>query len=276
MGYQVLLYPQTFLGVEQVEKVITLIERLLVLDLGTTKENWLKFYHEKTDLKEKVVFLGFKPDLEIDLEEVKKEVAHLEEWGANFRTPENLRYFSQFRDVFENFLEDLLYAIKGVKTLQEDKFMVKSQIITLMLAEKLDVSTYEIKVDLESLELKYQEVFKEKIVGEDFSFKPLEELNRLVLSSIEVQESLLNLEQRIKAWQTLGPYIDFNHASGLDGLIITSSELLESWQEKHTYSVKDEGKFQVYEFKTKIEDLLGFSIPLNADQKSSFVIYLKV
>ncbi|HBT03417.1 MAG TPA: hypothetical protein DEA54_01215 [Thermodesulfobacterium commune] len=275
MGYQVLLYPQTFLGRKHLEKIIGLIEKLLVLDLGTTQENWLKFYHEKTDLKEKVVFLGFKPDLEIDLEEVKKEVKSLEEWGYNFRTPENLRYFSQFKDVFENSLEDLLSAIKGGQRLKEDKFIIKSQIITLILAEKLDVSNYEIRVDLESLELKYQEVFKEKIVGEDFSFKPLEELNRLISSSVELQESLPNLEQRIKAWQTLGPYIDFSHASGLDGLIITSSELLESWQEKHTYSVKDEGKFQVYEFKTKIEDLLGFSIPLNADQKSSFVIYLK-
>ncbi|WP_028841638.1 hypothetical protein [Thermodesulfobacterium hveragerdense] len=276
MGYQVLLYPQTFLGIEQVEKVIALTERLLVLDLGTTKENWLKFHQEKTDLKEKVVFLGFNPDIGIDLEEVKKEVASLEEWGANFRTPENLRYFSQFRDVFENSLEDLLSAIKGVKTLKEDNVMIKSQIISLILAEKLDVFTYEIKKDLESLELKYQEVFKEKIVGEDFSFRPLEELNRLVSSSIEAQESLPNLERRIKAWQTLGSYIDFSHASGLDGLIITSSDLLESWQEKYTYSVKDEGELKVYEFKITIADLLGFPTSLTTNQKSSFVVYLKL
>ncbi|QER42017.1 hypothetical protein F1847_04360 [Thermodesulfobacterium sp. TA1] len=276
MVYNLLLYPQTFLGLEEVEKIIKLVEKLLVLDLSITKENWFRFIKDHQNLQQKVQFLSFKPDLGIDLEELKKEVSSLEEWGYNFRNLENLKYFSQFKEVLEESLKEIFYSIKGDKVLEEEKVRIKSSIINLFLAEKLDVSMYEIKKELEKLEWQYHQVFKEKVIGEDFSFKPIEDLNYLISTSLSFPEKLPNLKQRIKAWQAIGPYIDFGSHLAFNGLVINSSELLELWQEKHEHLVKNEFEdgIKLYEFKTKVDDLLGFSVSLEHNSSTSWVMYL--
>lgn len=115
-------------------------------------------------MEERINFLEFREDIKIDWNEISKEIDVIEEWGLNFRTPENLKYFSQFKEILEESLESIFPLNNPEKN--KNKFYkeleIKRALIILSLAESLDFKMYEVEKSLKEMEEKYNQMFEEK------------------------------------------------------------------------------------------------------------------
>ena len=103
---KLLLYPQSFLSPEKAIKVLPLVSKIVFLKLSKTEELMENIYKDlPISWKEKIIFLEFKKEIKVDWNQLNREVDIIEEWGLNFRTPEILKYFSQFKETLEDSLE---------------------------------------------------------------------------------------------------------------------------------------------------------------------------
>lgn len=271
-----LLYPQTFLDPKKGKKIFSYIKTLAVLKLPETEENWEFFYKDLTEWREVVKFLEFKSDLKQEFDQILKEVKVIEEWGYNFRTAENLRYFSQFKELVEESLIKIIGEIKRKENREKRYLELKQALITLVLAEKLDLRTYEIEKELGDFERRYQETFKEKVIGEDFSFRPLEEIIRLAHEPVFLFKELSGLKTRKRAWRILGDLIEFSAVEKMEGLLITSEELFEEWREsyKGIFEGMKDNDIKILKIEISLEQLLGFSKSLGPSGKLTKVFLI--
>lgn len=259
---ELLLYPQTFLFPDKAKLILSQVSKLIFLKLPKTEEILEKVYKDLDfPWKEKIFFLEFKSDLSIDWDRILKEVISIEEWGLNFRTPENLKYFSHFREVVEDTLEEIFPTLKEKKRYVE-QVEIRRALIVLILAERLDYSLYELDKSLKDIEQQLDQIFEEKIIGEDYTFeKSLETEFEEILKISFSQEELPNLSLRISSWKILGKYINWNEWKSLNSLLITEKDIIEDWKEKFSFEKEKTPieNFEIYNFKNSIFDLLGFS-----------------
>jgi hypothetical protein len=258
---QSLLYPQTFLFPKLGAKIFPFVSQIVALQLPTTFEVWERFYQE-SDLpwQEKISFLTLKQDVSIDWETLKKEAKNLQEWGLNFRTPENLKYFSHFKEVLKEALEEISPVIKGIKKASpQEETKIKQALITLLLAEELDAKLWEIFASLEKVDKQYSQIFEEKIIGEDFTFEKVMDIKYPFFDPSLSFKNLSNLSSRIHAWKILVNHLNWASYRSLKSIIITDPALLGNWQEKYDFvKEKDlkEEKIEIYKFKTSLFQLL--------------------
>ncbi len=276
---KVLLYPQTFLFPDKVKLILSHISRLIFLKLPKTEEILEKMYKDLNfSWKEKISFLEFKKDLNIDWHQIEKEVKSIEEWGLNFRTPENLKYFSHFRELVEDTLEEIFINLKK-KELEVEQINFKRSLIILILGERLDYSLYELDKSLESMEQRLNQIFEERIIGEDYTFERTIDIDFEGISKISFsQEELSNLSLRIFSWKILGNYLDWSKWVGLNSLLITEKDIIENWKEKFYFEKEKTSikKLEIYNFKNSLFDLLGFSpsFSSNISPSETKVIFL--
>lgn len=259
---ELLLYPQTFLAPEKIVKIFPIISKIIIIKLPKTFNILENIYKELTiPWKEKINFLEFRENIRIDWNEISKEIDVIEEWGLNFRTPENLKYFSQFKEILEESLEGIFPLNNSEKN--RNKFYkeleIKRALIILSLAESLDFKIYEVEKSLKEMEEKYSQMFEEKIIGEDFTFEKILKIEEPIISSSE--EVLPNLSLRISAWKIIGKYLNWDSIPSLNNLLITEKELLDEWKEKFTFEKIDlqSKEIEFYKFKASLFKILEIS-----------------
>lgn len=259
---ELLLYPQTFLAPEKIVKIFSIISKIIIIKLPKTFNILENIYKELTvPWKEKINFLEFREDIKIDWNEISKEIDVIEEWGLNFRTPENLKYFSQFKEILEESLESIFPLNNPEKN--KNKFYkeleIKRALIILSLAESLDFKMYEVEKSLKEMEEKYNQMFEEKIIGEDYTFEKILKIEEPIISSSE--EALPNLNLRISAWKIIGKYLNWDSIPFLNNLLITEKELLDEWKEKFTFEKIDlqSKEIEFYRFKASLFEILEIS-----------------
>ena len=259
---ELLLYPQTFLAPEKIVKIFPIISKIIIIKLPKTFNILENIYKELTiPWKEKINFLEFRENIRIDWNEISKEIDVIEEWGLNFRTPENLKYFSQFKEILEESLEGIFPINNSEKN--RNKFYkeleIKRALIVLSLAESLDFKMYEVEKSLKEMEEKYSQMFEEKIIGEDFTFEKILKIEEPIISSSE--EVLPNLSLRISAWKIIGEYLNWDSIPSLNNLLITEKELLDEWKEKFTFEkINLQSKeIEFYKFKASLFKILEIS-----------------
>jgi hypothetical protein len=267
---KLLLYPQSFLSPEKVVKVLPLVSKIVFLKLSKTEELIENIYKDlPISWKEKIIFLEFKKEIKVDWNQLNREVDIIEEWGLNFRTPETLKYFSQFKETLEDSLESIYPSFnKKEEKNTEEEFELKRALILLCLAEKLDFRLYDVEKSLKEMENRYHQVFEEKIIGEDETFERILDIKE-PLTSYLFEEELPNLNLRIFAWKLIGKHLDWESLFPLSSLLITEEKLLENWKEKFTFekekSLNEEMEF--YKFKASLSEIL--EIPENNFLKAS-------
>jgi hypothetical protein len=267
---KLLLYPQSFLSPEKVVKVLPLVSKIVFLKLSKTEELMENIYKDlPISWKEKIIFLEFKKEIKVDWNQLNREVDIIEEWGLNFRTPETLKYFSQFKETLEDSLESIYPSFnKKEEKNTEEEFELKRALILLCLAEKLDFRLYDVEKSLKEMENRYHQVFEEKIIGEDETFERILDIKE-PLTSYLFEEELPNLNLRIFAWKLIGKHLDWESLFPLSSLLITEEKLLENWKEKFTFekekSLNEEMEF--YKFKASLSEIL--EIPENNFLKAS-------
>ena len=259
---ELLLYPQTFLAPEKIVKIFPIISKIIIIKLPKTFNILENIYKELTvPWKEKINFLEFRENIRIDWDEISREIDVIEEWGLNFRTPENLKYFSQFKEILEESLEGIFPLNNSEKN--RNKFYkeleIKRALIILSLAESLDFKMYEVEKSLKEMEEKYSQMFEEKIIGEDFTFEKILKIEEPIISSSE--EVLPNLSLRISAWKIIGKYLNWDSIPSLNNLLITEKELLDEWKEKFTFEKIDlqSKDIEFYKFKASLFKILEIS-----------------
>ena len=259
---ELLLYPQTFLAPEKIVKIFPIISKIIIIKLPKTFNILENIYKELTvPWKEKINFLEFRENIRIDWNEISREIDVIEEWGLNFRTPENLKYFSQFKEILEESLEGIFPLNNSEKN--RNKFYkeleIKRALIILSLAESLDFKIYEVEKSLKEMEEKYSQMFEEKIIGEDFTFEKILKIEEPIISSSE--EVLPNLNLRISAWKIIGKYLNWDSIPSLNNLLITEKELLDEWKEKFTFEKIDlqSKDIEFYKFKASLFKILEIS-----------------
>jgi hypothetical protein len=261
---KLLLYPQSFLSPEKVVKVLPLVSKIVFLKLSKTEELIENIYKDlPISWKEKITFLEFKKEIKIDWNLLNREVDVIEEWGLNFRTPETLKYFSQFKETLEDSLESIYPSFnKKEEKNTEKEFEIKRALILLCLAEKLDFRLYEVEKSLKEMENRYHQVFEEKIIGEDETFERILDLKE-PLTSYLFEEELPNLNLRIFAWKLIGKHLDWESLYPLSSLLITEEKLLENWKEKFTFEKEKflNEEMEFYKFKASLSEIL--EIPEN-------------
>jgi hypothetical protein len=261
---KLLLYPQSFLSPEKVVKVLPLVSKIVFLKLSKTEELIENIYKDlPISWKEKITFLEFKKEIKIDWNLLNREVDVIEEWGLNFRTPETLKYFSQFKETLEDSLESIYPSFnKKEEKNTEKEFEIKRALILLCLAEKLDFRLYEVEKSLKEMENRYHQVFEEKIIGEDETFERILDLKE-PLTSYLFEEELPNLNLRIFAWKLIGNHLDWESLYPLSNLLITEEKLLENWREKFTFEKEKflNEEMEFYKFKASLSEIL--EIPEN-------------
>ncbi|PMP66158.1 MAG: hypothetical protein C0190_05925 [Thermodesulfobacterium geofontis] len=263
-----LLYPQNLLFPEKAFKVFPLFSESVFLKLARTEEFVEYLYKELPfSWKEKITFIELKKEIKVDWNQLKREVDLLEEWGLNFRTPETLKYFSQFKETLEESLESLYPTFNKRKEEEKlkEEFEIKRALILLSLAEKLDFKLYEVEKALKEMENKFHQIFGEKIIGEDETFENIIEIKEPLTSYLS-GEGLPNLNLRIHAWKILGKYLDWESVFPLKNILITEKELLEDWKEKFPFERKNplNEEMEFYEFKVslfKILEIPGNNFP---------------
>jgi len=258
---KLLLYPQSLIFPEKAIKVFPLISNLIVLKLPKTLNIMKEIYQDSVlPWQEKIIFLELKDGVKINWDQIDKEVDLIEEWGFNFRTPENLKYFSQFKETLEESLEGLSLSFnkKEKEEKFEEEFKVRRALILLSLAEKLDFRLYEVEKSLKEMEKKYNQFFEEKIIGEDETFERLLNIGPSLTEYLS-EEGLPNLKLRIFAWKTIAKYLNWNSVLPLSDLLITERELLEEWKEKFSFEKEKVKEMEIYKFKTSIFELLEIS-----------------
>ena len=267
---KLLLYPQSFLSPEKVVKVLPLVSKIVFLKLSKTEELIENIYKDlPISWKEKITFLEFKKEIKIDWNLLNREVDVIEEWGLNFRTPETLKYFSQFKETLEDSLESIYPSFnKKEEKNTEKEFEIKRALILLCLAEKLDFRLYEVEKSLKEMENRYNQVFEEKIIGEDETFERILDLKE-PLTSYLFEEELPNLNLRIFAWKLIGKHLDWESLYPLSSLLITEEKLLENWKEKFTFEKEKflNEEMEFYKFKASLSEIL--EIPENNFLKAS-------
>ncbi|MCD6548027.1 MAG: hypothetical protein J7K10_00960 [Thermodesulfobacterium sp.] len=269
---KLLLYPQTFFSSEMATKIFPLVSKIVVIKLPRTLEIMEAIYKDFSfSWKEVVTFLELKKEIKVNWEEIEKEVRAIEEWGLNFRTPENLKYFSQFKETLEESLEEMFpsFSRKKAKEKSEEAFKIKRALILFCLAENLDFKLSEVEKSLREIEKKYNQIFEEKIIGEDETFEKIANIKEPLQMSFYNRE-LPNLNLRIFAWKLIGKYLDWDSVLPLSDVLITDKNLLEEWREKFSFeeekSSDEEIKF--YRFKISIFEMLEIS-EVNFSESSS-------
>ena len=259
---ELLLYPQTFLAPEKIVKIFPIISKIIIIKLPKTFNILENIYKELTvPWKEKINFLEFRENIKIDWNEISREIDVIEEWRLNFRTPENLKYFSQFKEILEESLEGI-FPLNNLEK-NRNKFYkeleIKRALIILSLAESLDFKIYEVEKSLKEMEEKYSQMFEEKIIGEDFTFEKILKIEEPIISSSE--EVLPNLNFRIFAWKIIGKYLNWDSIPSLNNLLITEKELLDEWKEKFTFEKIDlqSKDIEFYKFKASLFKILEIS-----------------
>ncbi|MBO8143722.1 MAG: hypothetical protein H0Z16_03945 [Thermodesulfobacterium sp.] len=278
---KLLLYPQTFIPSEMATKIFPLVSKIVVIKLPRTLEIMEAIYKDFSfSWKEIVTFLELKKEIKVNWEEIEKEVRAIEEWGLNFRTPENLKYFSQFKETLEESLEEMFpsFSRKKAKEKSEEAFKIKRALILLCLAENLDFKLSEVEKSLREIEKKYNQIFEEKIIGEDETFEKIANIKEPLQMSFYNRE-LPNLNLRIFAWKLIGKYLDWDSVLPLSDVLITDKNLLEEWKEKFSFeeekSFNEEIKF--YRFKTSIFEMLEISeVNFSKSSSETGVVFLNL
>jgi hypothetical protein len=276
---KLLLYPQSFLSPEKVVKVFPLVSKIVFLKLSKTEDLIENIYKDlPISWKEKVTFLEFKKEIKIDWNQLSKEVDVIEEWGLNFRTPETLKYFSQFKETLEDSLENIYPSFNKKEEKTKEETEIKRALILLCLAEKLDYRLYEIEKSLKEMENRYNQIFEEKIIGEDETFEKILDIKE-PLTNYLFEEELPNLNLRIFAWKLIGKYLDWESLYPLKDLLITEKKLLEDWKEKFIFEKEKflNEEMEFYKFKASLSEIL--EIPENNFLKASSetgVLFLSV
>jgi hypothetical protein len=266
---KLLLYPQSFLSPEKVVKVFPLVSKIVFLKLSKTEDLIENIYKDlPISWKEKVTFLEFKKEIKIDWNQLSKEVDVIEEWGLNFRTPETLKYFSQFKETLEDSLENIYPSFNKKEEKTKEETEIKRALILLCLAEKLDYRLYEIEKSLKEMENRYNQIFEEKIIGEDETFEKILDIKE-PLTNYLFEEELPNLNLRIFAWKLIGKYLDWESLYPLKDLLITEKKLLEDWKEKFIFEKEKflNEEMEFYKFKASLSEIL--EIPENNFLKAS-------
>lgn len=261
---KLLLYPQNLLSPEKAFKVFPLFSEFIFLKLARTEEFMEDIYKDlPLSWKEKITFIELKGEIKVDWNQLKREVDILEEWGLNFRTPETLKYFSQFKETLEDSLESLYPTFNKKKEEEKlkEEFEIKRALILLSLAERLDFRLYEVEKALKEMENKYNQIFGEKIIGEDETFENILDIKEPLMSYLS-EEGLPNLNLRILAWKIIGKHLDWKSVFPLNNLLITERELLEDWKEKFPFEKENSLKeMEIYKFKVSLFKIL--EIPEN-------------
>jgi len=266
---KLLLYPQSFLSPEKVVKVFPLVSKIVFLKLSKTEDLIENIYKDlPISWKEKITFLEFKKEIKIDWNQLSREVDVIEEWGLNFRTPETLKYFSQFKETLEDSLENIYPSFNKKEEKTKEETEIKRALILLCLAEKLDYRLYEIEKSLKEMENRYNQIFEEKIIGEDETFEKILDIKE-PLTNYLFEEELPNLNLRIFAWKLIGKYLDWESLYPLNDLLITEKKLLEDWKEKFIFEKEKflNEEMEFYKFKASLSEIL--EIPENNFLKAS-------
>jgi len=266
---KLLLYPQSLLSPEKIVKVFPLVSKIVFLKLSKTEDLIENIYRDlPISWKEKITFLEFKKEIKIDWNQLSREVDVIEEWGLNFRTPETLKYFSQFKETLEDSLENIYPSFNKKEEKTKEETEIKRALILLCLAEKLDFRLYEIEKSLKEMENRYNQIFEEKIIGEDETFEKILDIKE-PLTNYLFEEELPNLNLRIFAWKLIGKYLDWESLYPLNDLLITEKKLLEDWKEKFTFEKEKflNEEMEFYKFKASLSEIL--EIPENSFLKAS-------
>jgi len=266
---KLLLYPQSFLSPEKIVKVLPLVSKIVFLKLSKTEDLIENIYKDLPIFwKEKITFLEFKKEIKIDWNQLSREVDVIEEWGLNFRTPETLKYFSQFKETLEDSLENIYPSFNKKEEKTKEETEIKRALILLCLAEKLDYRLYEIEKSLKEMENRYNQIFEEKIIGEDETFEKILDIKE-PLTNYLFEEELPNLNLRIFAWKLIGKYLDWESFYPLNDLLITEKKLLEDWKEKFIFEKEKflNEEMEFYKFKASLSEIL--EIPKNNFLKAS-------
>jgi len=224
----VLLYPQTLLLPEIAEELKNYFKKLIILKLPTTEEHISQFF-SNFEFFEFLEIRGIDEKFE---QEIKKEITNIETWGLFFRTPETLKYFAQYKEVLQDSLEQIIPYLKKAEVQKEGTLKkqidFKQALLILCLAESLDSKLLDVKTGLKKIEKKYQEVIKEKIIGEELGkFSEIQN----VMESSEDRFQLLNLPLRISAWKKLFSYLNPQELKENSQVLITERTLLQDWIE---------------------------------------------
>jgi len=229
MENSIILFPETLLLVFKAESLINsnILEnnKLLVLSLLNTEYRWRELFNE--DVISKVSFFQVYPKLGLDPGEVSQHLANIKAWGITLRDPESLKYFSQFKETLKEVFEDLIPEIKLVeKEDRNKKAEIFQAVLTLELAEELDQEVSGIWKSLKNIDQKYKSVFKNRIIGEDYTFEEFEAPFKV---DISVHTGLEGIPARISAWKTIAPILFKDFSEKLQ-VLITEEEILELWE----------------------------------------------
>ena len=223
------LFPETLLLISKKEAIeeSDILEKgkILVLSLLNTKYRWIELFGE--EFTSKVSFFPTYEKLGLDPGEVSQHLANIKAWGVTLRDPESLKYFSQFKETLKEVFEDLVPEIKLVDQEKRDKKAeILQAVLTLELAEELDQEVSGIWKSLQSVDQKYQSIFKSRIIGEDYTFEEFEAPFKV---DIPIHTNLEGISARISAWKVIAPILfkDFNDKVRV---LVTEKEIVEMWE----------------------------------------------
>ena len=258
MSDEVLLFPQTwdsyFFNLSEPKKLPFIKIHYLKLPFFNEENLQANQYLQPVYLK-----------LPWEKESLKKEFLALCEWALNFRTPEVLKYYFSFKENVENFLEENFFYIPLNPSKKEDFQTEKNALFLLGLAEKLDREIDEIIKSLKKIEKKYNEIFDEKIIGEDITFTKLEDINFWQEPFFLYFKDLFSLEKRLWAWKVLLSYINLPKISSL---LITQEAVIEKISEKFLINLMEENeKYKVYEVYAGLSEIISLEKTEKEDKK---------
>ncbi|NPA40127.1 MAG: hypothetical protein GXO57_06775 [Thermodesulfobacteria bacterium] len=251
-----LLYPRTFVFNPRLEEILTQnFQRLFVVNLLSTQKRWKEFYSE--EVFDRLVFIDLISKLGIDQKELISQLENVKYWGISFRDPENLKYFSQFKNSLRDSMEELGLIFKNEEEKEEKDVSTFRAVLTLCLAEELDYELANIQKSLEVIDKRYKEVFEEKIIGEDPGYE------KLIPSTLDFSTGFFdfyqtyNLEARINSWNVLASELP----TEINALFFMEEELLDEWEENFDLQVAEEFSWgKIYQINSSKSFKLGGSL----------------
>ncbi|BAU22790.1 hypothetical protein THC_0394 [Caldimicrobium thiodismutans] len=214
MKLKVFLYPQSLFYPPKILKSLDHVEEFFLIKLIKTRERIQKRFPQ---LLSKIKFLNFSEKIQLSEELLSRVLEEMQNLALYLRTPDALRLYHLHQDLFEE-AYPLFPKKKAFNSPIEKAYLL------LSIAEELDENLLEVAFSLKNFITKWQEFFEEKILFKDETMEDLS--SEGALQEIEVEE-LWEIEKRIRALQTLLPFLNWQEAKDLKTLLITEASILE-------------------------------------------------
>ncbi len=282
-----LFFPCTFFSVTLFKEIFSFFSEIYLLYFDFFPS---PFSEESESLlspeeRGKIKFLS--PDIEnvINPELFLKEVSSLQKWAENFRNPEDLEYFSSFlanfKDYFEENFSYLSKVILNKVEEQEPEFYVKKALTILYFAHIFDSLFEEVLIYLEKLKKKFNQIFKEKVIGKEETFSSFEEeilkQARLFSEKALVYSELPFGRERVWAFKQIFPYLNIE-AYHLSSLLLPDSSLFDVLQVENVEKLEVlNPKLESYVVNTPLGEILSPNkkTSVNLSQTSTLIYVYK-